>query len=190
VSWREGQGECFPLGGAISGGFGGAAALQRRNAPYAAKKCQGRAPTCCSILAMIDNGRMPDYRLTELLRSLEHRPDGAFVNRIVTVGEIGSMVLELLEYRAAPEAALTAATPGETPMPTGTPFGKLTKAELKIHAYAWNHVGVTPVHRLKNGKYLRRYSRGWTRNPAPFDPVCATYEEAEAARRASIARRA
>ena len=48
---------------------------------------------------------MHDYRLTELLHSLEHRTDGAFVSRMVTVGEIRSMVIELLEYRAAPEAA-------------------------------------------------------------------------------------
>jgi hypothetical protein len=75
-------------------------------------------------------------------------------------------------------------------MTTGTPFGKRTKVELRIHAYAWNDAGVTPVHRLKNGKYLRRYSRGWTRNPAHVDRVCAAFEEAEAARRASIARRA
>jgi hypothetical protein len=70
------------------------------------------------------------------------------------------------------------------------PFSKLTKNELNIHAYAWNDAGVTPVHRLENGKYLRRYSRGWTSNAAHVDRVCATYEEAEAARRASIARRA
>ena len=75
-------------------------------------------------------------------------------------------------------------------MSTGTPFGKLTRVELKIHAFAWNRVGVTPVHRLTNGKYLRRYSKGWTSNAAHVDRVCATYEEAEAARRANIARRA
>jgi hypothetical protein len=72
---------------------------------------------------------------------------------------------------------------------SGLPFSKLNKTELKIHGYAWNHIGVTPVHRLKNGKYLRRYSRGWTSNAAHVDRVCATYEEAEAARRASVARR-
>ena len=69
-------------------------------------------------------------------------------------------------------------------------FNKPTTTDLKIHADAWNGAGVTPVHRLKNGKYLRRYSRGWTSNAAHVDRVCATYEEAEAARRASIARRA
>lgn len=67
---------------------------------------------------------------------------------------------------------------------------RLTTTDLKIHAYAWNGAGVTPVHPLKNGKYLRRYSRGWTSNAAHVDHVCATYEEAEAARRDSIARKA
>jgi hypothetical protein len=75
-------------------------------------------------------------------------------------------------------------------MPIGTSSGKLTKAELKIDAYAWNDAGVTPLHRLKSGKYLRRYSRGWTSNPARVDRVCDTYGEAEAARRASVARKA
>jgi hypothetical protein len=54
---------------------------------------------------MIGDGRMPDYRLTESLLSLEHRPDGAFVNRTVTAGDIRSTAMELPEYRAAPEAA-------------------------------------------------------------------------------------
>jgi hypothetical protein len=67
-------------------------------------------------------------------------------------------------------------------------FNKPTTTDLKIHADAWNGAGVTPLHRLKNGKYLRRYSRGWTRWPAPIERVCKTWEEAEAARRANVDR--
>jgi hypothetical protein len=49
--------------------------------------------------------RVADYRLTELLRALAHHPEGAFANRIVTVGEVRAMAAELLEYRATPQAA-------------------------------------------------------------------------------------
>ena len=48
---------------------------------------------------------MHDYRLQSNRSTHWSITDGAFVSRMVTVGEIRSMVIELLEYRAAPEAA-------------------------------------------------------------------------------------
>lgn len=68
----------------------------------------------------------------------------------------------------------------------GLAYSKLTKAELPIHGYVWNMSGVTPVHRLRNGKYLRRYARGWTSTPAVLIEVYETREEAEQYRQAAL----
>ena len=75
-------------------------------------------------------------------------------------------------------------------MSTGTPFGKLTRVELKIHAFAWNRVGDDTgpsAHEWEvSAPLFERLS-----NAAHVDRVCAnSTRKAEAARRASIARRA
>jgi hypothetical protein len=69
---------------------------------------------------------------------------------------------------------------------TGHPFSKLSKTELPIHGWIFNAAGSTPVHRLKNGKYVRRYKTGWTNSAQTIEPdhVYPTREEAEAARKA------
>jgi hypothetical protein len=59
----------------------------------------------CGTTSTMPEERVADYRLTELLRALAHRPEGSFANRVVTVGEARAMAAVLLEYRATPQAA-------------------------------------------------------------------------------------
>lgn len=73
----------------------------------------------------------------------------------------------------------------------GLPFSQTKRAALPVHAWTFNGAGVTALHRLRSGKYLRRYSTGWTATPAkiPEAETFLTEGEARAAFEAGRARR-
>jgi hypothetical protein len=77
-------------------------------------------------------------------------------------------------------------------MAAGQPFSKTKPAALTVHGWTFNGAGVTGLHRLRSGKFLRRYSTGWTATPAVIPPseIFATENEARAAFEAARARRA
>lgn len=74
---------------------------------------------------------------------------------------------------------------------TGHPFSKTVKCDLAISGWVYNGAGCTPVHRVANGKYLRRYRSGWTNSPTKIadERVFPTKAAADEARRAELERR-
>lgn len=64
------------------------------------------------------------------------------------------------------------------------PFRFVSPSALAVAGYTWSTLGVFPVHRLDDGRYLRRIARGWTKRPERLfpDALFATAKQASAAR--------
>jgi hypothetical protein len=64
------------------------------------------------------------------------------------------------------------------------PFRIVPPSALFVAGYTWSTIGVFPIHRLDDGRYLRRTRCGWTKRPEALVPAAlfGTAKAASAAR--------